>query len=64
MRTTVILDDDLLREVKAAFPGRTQTDLVAEGFRALLRQDALVLLAEAGGKAPHAQAAPRRRVDL
>lgn len=40
MRTTLNLDDDLMRLVKqrAAAEGRTVTSLIEEGLRALLRQ--------------------------
>jgi hypothetical protein len=40
MRTTVTIDDDLLREAKqrAAAEGRTLSDLVSEGLRERLAQ--------------------------
>jgi hypothetical protein len=56
---TLNVDEDLLNEALEANPGRTKTDLVHQGLRALLAQQAAERLARAGGTAPRARRAKR-----
>ena len=60
MRTTVRLDDDLLKraKIKAAAEGRTLTDLIEEGLRVLLAGKP----APAEGAEPSHASARRREV--
>ena len=61
MRTTIVLDDDLLAEA-AAFTGlKEKSALVREALKALLQREAARRLILLGGSDPDAVAAPRRR---
>ena len=61
MRTTLNLDDDLIREAGRLTGLRVKTDLIHEGLRALISQHAARRLAAFGGKLRAAKAPPRRR---
>ena len=61
MRTTVDLDEDLLKRAAAVTGIQKKTHLIEEGLRALLRRQAYKHLATLGGTMPGAKAAPRRR---
>jgi Arc/MetJ family transcription regulator len=61
MRTTVILDDDLLADA-TAYTGITEkTALIREAFKALIAREASRRLALLGGSSPKATAPRRRR---
>ena len=61
MRTTVTLDDDLVRQA-SEYTGITEKAvLVRAGLQALVRQEAARRLVALGGTDPAASAAPRRR---
>jgi Arc/MetJ family transcription regulator len=61
MRTTVDLDEDLLK-LAAQYTGITKkTELLEEGLRSLVRRQAARLLAESGGSMPGAKLPRRRR---
>jgi Arc/MetJ family transcription regulator len=61
MRTTVDLDDEVLRQAQEYAPELTKTALLEEGLRALVRQRAARRLADAVGTQPELTVPPRRR---
>lgn len=63
MRTTITLDDDLLREAQD-YTGLTEKSaLVREALIALVQREAARRLAALGGSDPDIQAVRRRRFD-
>jgi Arc/MetJ family transcription regulator len=61
VRTTVVLDDDLLSEA-ARLSGTTErTALLRQALRALIERESARRLALLGGSEPTASAPPRRR---
>ena len=61
MRTTVNLDDELIRKA-AELTGRSEKSmLVRLGLEALIARESARRLAQLGGTDPQATAAPRRR---
>lgn len=61
MRTTLNIDDELLRRA-AHLTGITEkTALVREGLTALIQRESARRLAKLGGKEPKADMIPRRR---
>jgi len=61
MRTTVDLDEKLVKEALAVTKITTKTALLEEGLRALLRREASRALAAMGGSQPQLKPIPRRR---
>ena len=61
MRTTLALDDDLLREAQRLTGATEKTALVREALRALIERESARRLARLGGSDPAAAPAPRRR---
>ena len=61
MRTTLNLDDDLIREAGRLTGIRAKTDVIHEGLRALITRESARRLAALGGKLATAKAPPRRR---
>ena len=61
MRTTVDLDNRLMKQALAATKLPTKTALLEEGLRSLLRREAGRQLAALGGTDPRAKGARRRR---
>jgi Arc/MetJ family transcription regulator len=62
MRTTLALDDDLVRTAQE-FTGVTEkTALVREALRALIERESSRRLAALGGTMPGLEDTPRRRV--
>ena len=62
MRTTLILDDDLLEEARELTGLEEKTAVVHEGLRALIAREKARRLARLGGSEPHLKPVPRRRV--
>jgi len=60
MRTTLILDDELIARARGLTGVEEKTALVHEGLRALIARESARRLAAFGGREPRA-AAPRRR---
>ncbi len=61
MRTTIALDDELMKQA-AYYTGITEkAALVREALTRLVRNEAARRLAALGGSDPAAEAAPRRR---
>jgi len=64
MRTTLNINDDLIKAA-AKYTGLTEkTAIVHEGLKALIERGASLELARAGGSDPAASAGPRRRSTL
>lgn len=62
MRTTLNLDDALLRRAHEVSGITERTALIHEGLRALIARESARRLARLGGSEPAIEAAPRRRV--
>jgi len=61
MRTTLILDDDLLAMAQKLTRISEKTAVVHAGLKALIAREAARRLAALGGSDPNARLAPRRR---
>jgi len=61
MRTTINLDDALVREATKLTGVSEKTRLLHDGLRALIAQESARRLAMLGGTLPGFKAAPRRR---
>jgi Arc/MetJ family transcription regulator len=61
MRTTLILDDDLIAKARGITGVQEKTALVHEGLRALIARESARRLAALGGTEPRLRPAPRRR---
>ncbi len=61
MRTTLNLDDHLIREAARLTGLRAKTAVIHEGLRALITRESARRLAALGGSMPAAKAPPRRR---
>jgi Arc/MetJ family transcription regulator len=63
MRTTVVLDDDLIRTAQE-YTGLTErTALLREALKALVHREASRRLALLGGTMPDLEEIPRKRAD-
>lgn len=61
MRTTLILDDELLLKAKQLTGIQEKTALVHAGLRALIARESARRLIKLGGSEPEARPVPRRR---
>ena len=61
MRTTVILDDDLMQQAMEYSGITEKTELLHLGLKAIIQRYAAKRLAALGGTDTHASVAPRRR---
>jgi Arc/MetJ family transcription regulator len=61
MRTTLVLDDDLLAEAQRLTGMREKTQLVREGLNALIERESARRLARLGASEPDLEPIPRRR---
>ncbi len=61
MRTTLVLDDDLLSEAQRLTGPAEKTALVRQALRALIERESARRLARLGGSEPDVRAIPRRR---
>jgi Arc/MetJ family transcription regulator len=61
MRTTLILDDDLVAEAMRQTGVKEKTAVVRMGLEALIRQESARRLAALGGSMHGLQVAPRQR---
>ena len=61
MRTTIALDDELMKQAEHYTGIREKAALVREALSRLVRNEASRRLAALGGSDPAATAAPRRR---
>ena len=63
MRTTLILDDDLISKASALTGVEEKTRLVHMGLEALIHKASSRRLAALGGAAPEFSVAPRRKTE-
>jgi Arc/MetJ family transcription regulator len=61
MRTTIILDDELVERARALTGTQEKTALLHEGLRALIARESARRLAALGGREPGVRPVPRRR---
>ncbi len=61
MRTTINLDDELVREAQKLTGMKERTALVREALRALIERESARQLARLGGSEPAVVTPPRRR---
>ena len=61
MKTTLNLDEQLVREAGRLTGLRAKTDVIHEGLRALITRESARRLAALGGTMPSAKVPPRRR---
>ena len=61
MRTTLILNDELVEKARGLTGVQEKTALVHEGLRALIARESARRLAALGGSEPALRAIPRRR---
>jgi Arc/MetJ family transcription regulator len=61
MRTTVIIDDELLERARELTSLREKTAVLHEGLRALIARESARRLAALGGSEPRARGPRRRR---
>ncbi len=61
MRTTLVLDDDLLEKAQRFTGVKEKASVVREGLKALIERESARRLALLGGCDPNATAPPRRR---
>jgi Arc/MetJ family transcription regulator len=62
MRTTIALDDDLLRTAREFTGVAENTALVREALKALIERESARRLASLGGTMPELNSIPRRRM--
>ena len=63
MRTTLTLDDELVRKAKEYTGLSEKTAIVREALKALIERESARRLARMGGIAPKLEAPPRRRLN-
>jgi Arc/MetJ family transcription regulator len=63
MRTTVTLDDKLLKEAEELTGITERSRLIRDGLEALIQREAARRLARLGGSSPDIQPIPRRRAE-
>ena len=61
MRTTITLDDDLLRTAQEYTGTTEKTALIREALKALIERESARRLASLGGSMPRLKSIPRRR---
>jgi Arc/MetJ family transcription regulator len=61
MRTTLVLDDDLVAQAQGLTGLKEKSTLVREALKALIERESARRLARLGGSEPGAVAPPRRR---
>jgi Arc/MetJ family transcription regulator len=61
MRTTIVLDDDLVARAQDFTGVKEKTLLVREALKALIERESARRLARLGGSEPELEVAPRRR---
>ena len=61
MRTTIVLDDDLLKDAEALTGLTEKTAIVRAALKALVERESARRLARLGGSEPNLMVPPRRR---
>ncbi len=62
MRTTVVLDDDLIDEAQRLTGTTEKSALLRQALRALIQRESAARLARLGGTEPDLRPVPRRRI--
>jgi Arc/MetJ family transcription regulator len=62
MRTTVSLDDELLRKAQTLTGLREKSAMLREALHSLIERESARRLARLGGSAPRLKSIPRRRI--
>ena len=63
MRTTITLDDELLRTAQEFTGVAEKTALIREALKSLIQREAARRLAALGGTMPELEDIPRRRIE-
>jgi Arc/MetJ family transcription regulator len=63
MRTTIVLDDDLLAKAQALTSLHEKSSLVKEALKALIERESAKRLANLGGTEPGLETIPRRQTN-
>lgn len=63
MRTTIVLDDDLLEKAQALTSVKEKSSLIKEALKALIERESAKRLAILGGSEPQLNAIPRRQTN-
>ena len=61
MRTTIVLDDELLEKAQALTQVQEKSALVKEALKALIERESAKRLANLGGTEPQLEAIPHRQ---
>jgi len=61
MKTTLNIDEDLLREAMEVTKAKSKTAAIEEGLKELIRQNKVLQLAKLGGSLKGLKTPPRRR---
>ena len=61
MRTTIVLDDELLEKAQALTHVQEKSALVKEALKALIERESARRLANLGGSEPQLETIPRRQ---
>ena len=61
MRTTIVLDDELLQKAQALTPVQEKSALVKEALKALIERESAKRLANLGGSEPQLETIPHRQ---
>jgi Arc/MetJ family transcription regulator len=64
MRTTIVLDDELLAKAQALTNVQEKSSLVKEALRALIERESAKRLASLGGSEPQLTIIPRRQTTV
>ncbi|MDO9048970.1 MAG: type II toxin-antitoxin system VapB family antitoxin [Methylobacter sp.] len=64
MRTTIVLDDELLAKAQALTNVLEKSSLVKEALKALIERESAKRLASLGGSEPQLDAIPRRQTSV
>ena len=62
MRTTIVLDDELLEKAQALTQVQEKSALVKEALKALIERESAKRLANLGGSEPQLNLIPRRQI--
>ena len=63
MRTTLNIDDDLLKSASVLTGVKEKTSLIRAALKALIAQESAKRLASLGGSEPNIKSIPRRQID-
>ncbi len=64
MRTTIVLDDDLLQKAQSLTNLNEKSGLVREALKALIERESAKRLANLGGSEPQLENIPRRQTSV